>query len=82
MRASIIARTSTPLASCCMSCSRARHRAIPSFPSRSACNEGALTVAIHRLRKRFRELIRQEIAQMVGTETEAREEIGYLLSVM
>lgn len=45
-------------------------------------NEGALKVAIHRLRKRFRELIRIEIAHTVGTETEAREELGYLLSVM
>ena len=45
-------------------------------------NEGALKVAIHRLRKRFRELIRTEIAHTVGTATEAREELSYLLSVM
>jgi RNA polymerase sigma-70 factor (ECF subfamily) len=49
---------------------------------RLGMNEGALKVAIHRLRKRFRELIRTEIAHTVGTETEAREELSYLLSVM
>ncbi len=45
-------------------------------------NEGALKVAIHRLRKRFRELIRAEIAHTVGSETEAREELAHLLAAM
>lgn len=33
-------------------------------------SEGALKVAIHRLRKRYRELFRQEIADTVGAPTE------------
>lgn len=45
-------------------------------------NEGAVKVAIHRLRKRFRELIRTEVAHTVGTEAEAREELAHLLAAM
>lgn len=45
-------------------------------------NEGALKVAIHRLRKRFRELIKAEVAQTVGGEIEAREELAHLLAAM
>lgn len=45
-------------------------------------NEGALKVAIHRLRKRFRELIKTEIAHTVGSESEAREELAHLLAAM
>ena len=45
-------------------------------------NEGAVKVAVHRLRKRFRELIRAEIAHTVGDETEAREELAHLLAAM
>ncbi len=50
--------------------------------ARLGMNEGALKVAIHRLRKRFRELIRTEIAQTVGSEAEAREELAHLLAAM
>ena len=50
--------------------------------ARLGMNEGAVKVAIHRLRKRFRDLIRAEIAQTVGDETEAREELAYLLAAM
>ncbi len=45
-------------------------------------NEGALKVAIHRLRKRFRELIRTEIAHTVGNEAEAKEELAHLLAAV
>lgn len=45
-------------------------------------NEGALKVAIHRLRKRFRELIRDEISHTVDSETEARDELAHLLAAM
>jgi RNA polymerase sigma-70 factor (ECF subfamily) len=49
---------------------------------RLAMNEGAVKVAIHRLRKRFRELIKAEIAQTVGSEADAREELSHLLAAM
>jgi RNA polymerase sigma factor (sigma-70 family) len=45
-------------------------------------NEGALKVAIHRLRKRFSELVKAEIAQTVGTGTNVQSELNYLLEVL
>lgn len=45
-------------------------------------NEGAVKVAIHRLRKRFRELVKAEIAQTVGPEGDVRDELNYLLEVL
>lgn len=45
-------------------------------------SEGAIKVAIHRLRKRFRDLVKSEIVQTVSTEQEAREELRYLIEVV
>jgi RNA polymerase sigma-70 factor (ECF subfamily) len=45
-------------------------------------SEGALRVALHRLRKRFRELVREEIAGTVKDASHVREEMGYLLEVL
>ena len=45
-------------------------------------NEGAVKVAIHRLRKRFRELVKAEIAQTVGSGAEVQTELSYLLEVL
>ena len=50
--------------------------------ARLGTSEGALRVALHRLRKRFRELVREEIASTVGKATHVREEMGYLLEVL
>ena len=44
--------------------------------------EGALKVAVHRLRRRYRELLRDEIAQTVASPEEIDEEIRYLLSCL
>ena len=41
-------------------------------------SEGAVKVAIHRLRKRFRDLVKVEIAETVASEDEARDELRYL----
>ncbi len=41
-------------------------------------SEGALKVAIHRLRKRYRELFRQEIADTVADPAEVESELRYL----
>ena len=49
---------------------------------RLGTTEGALKVAIHRLRKRFRDLIKAEVAHTVGGEVEAREELTHLLAAM
>jgi RNA polymerase sigma-70 factor (ECF subfamily) len=45
-------------------------------------NEGAVKVAIHRLRKRFREVVRNEIAETVDDEADAQDELRYLLQVL
>lgn len=44
--------------------------------------EGAVKVAVHRLRKRYRELLRDEIAQTVTTEEQINEEIRDLFAVL
>jgi RNA polymerase sigma factor (sigma-70 family) len=50
--------------------------------ARLGMSEGALRVTLHRLRKRFRELVREEIASTVADSTHVREELGYLLEVL
>ena len=44
--------------------------------------EGAVKVAVHRLRRRYRELLRDEIAQTVASPEEIEEEIRHLLSCL
>lgn len=45
-------------------------------------SENALKVAIHRLRKRFRALVKSEIAQTVGEGVCVQDELRYLLEVL
>jgi len=45
-------------------------------------SEGAARVAVHRLRKRFREVFREEIAHTVSTPAEIEEEVRYLMGVL
>jgi RNA polymerase sigma-70 factor (ECF subfamily) len=45
-------------------------------------SEGALKVAIHRLRKRYRELFRQEIADTVADPSEVESELRFLAAVL
>jgi len=44
--------------------------------------EGAVKAAVHRLRRRYRQLLRVEIAQTVAGPEEIDEEIQYLLSCL
>jgi len=44
-------------------------------------SEVAVKVAVHRLRKRFRELLRQEIALTLDDDAEVEDELRYLCSV-
>ena len=46
------------------------------------CSEGAARVAVHRLRKRFREVFREEIAQTVENEGDLEDEIRHLVGVL
>ena len=45
-------------------------------------SEGALRVAIHRLRKRYREVFRQEIADTVADPAEVESELRYLAAAL
>jgi RNA polymerase sigma-70 factor (ECF subfamily) len=44
--------------------------------------EAALRVAVHRLRRRFGELLRAEIAQTVTTYEDVEDEIRYLIRAL
>jgi DNA-directed RNA polymerase specialized sigma24 family protein len=45
-------------------------------------NEGAVKVAVYRLRKRYGELIRAQIAQTVATPAQVDEELEYLFTIL
>jgi RNA polymerase sigma-70 factor (ECF subfamily) len=45
-------------------------------------NEGALKVAIHRLRRRFREVLKTEIGQTLSDRAQVDEELRYLLEAL
>jgi RNA polymerase sigma factor (sigma-70 family) len=45
-------------------------------------SEGAVKVAVHRLRKRFREVVKAEIAQTVSEAGDVQEELRYLVEVL
>jgi len=47
-----------------------------------AMREGALKVAIHRMRRRFREMVKTEIAQTIDDTTQVQQEWNYLLEVL
>ena len=49
---------------------------------RLGMTEGAVKVAVHRLRQRYRELLEQEIAHTVSSPEEVVEERRYLLRVL
>ena len=44
--------------------------------------EGAVRVAVHRLRKRFAALVRRQIAETVDSDAEIQEELEYLIRVL
>jgi RNA polymerase sigma-70 factor (ECF subfamily) len=44
-------------------------------------NDGAVKVAIHRLRRRFRDVIKSEIARTVNDPAQVDEELRYLLAL-
>jgi len=45
-------------------------------------SEGAIKVALHRLRQRYGELVRAEIAQTVANQEDVDEELRYLFAVL
>lgn len=59
-------------------------RAVPyaAIASRLGASEGAIKVAVHRLRQRYRELLRQEIANTVGSAGEVEDELRNLFAAL
>jgi RNA polymerase sigma-70 factor (ECF subfamily) len=53
----------------------------PAVASRLGMSEVAVRVAVHRLRQRYGEVLRSELAQTVASPTEVAEELRYLLSL-
>jgi RNA polymerase sigma factor (sigma-70 family) len=49
---------------------------------RLGMTEGAIRVAVHRLRRRYGELLRSEVAQTVVIATEAEDELRHLMKVL
>jgi RNA polymerase sigma-70 factor (ECF subfamily) len=49
---------------------------------RLGLSEGALKVAVHRLRRRFRQLLREEVARNVADPAEVDEELRHLVAVL
>jgi DNA-directed RNA polymerase specialized sigma24 family protein len=45
-------------------------------------SEGAVKVAVHRLRKRFRDLVKIEVAQTVDDPAQVAEELRYMVEVL
>jgi RNA polymerase sigma-70 factor (ECF subfamily) len=50
----------------------------PKLAAELDMNEGAVRVAVHRMRKRFRELYRAEIAQTLPSGADLDEELRHL----
>lgn len=51
-------------------------------PAAAAAEDGARRVAVHRLRKRFRQIFREEIASTVADAAEVDGEVRHLLAVL
>ena len=45
-------------------------------------NEGAVRMAAHRLRRRYRELLRRQIAETVETSDQIEDEINFLFEAV
>jgi RNA polymerase sigma-70 factor (ECF subfamily) len=59
-----------------------RDEAFAQVAGRLGMSEGAVKVAVHRLRKRCRELLREEVAQTVAGEAEVDDELRHLLDAV
>ena len=50
--------------------------------ARLGMSEGAVKVAVHRLRQRYREVLRAAIAETVDNEADLDDEMRYLIAVL
>jgi RNA polymerase sigma factor (sigma-70 family) len=59
-----------------------RNSGLAGIAARLGMSEGALKTAVHRMRARYRELLRSEIAHTVASPAEIDEELRHLITVM
>lgn len=45
-------------------------------------SEGAFRIAVHRLRKKFRHVVTEQIAHMAGDSTEVQDELKSLIAAL
>jgi RNA polymerase sigma-70 factor (ECF subfamily) len=57
----------------------ARKTGYVEMAARLGMTEGAVKVAVHRLRRRLRDLLREEVAHTVATDAEIDEELRHLI---
>ena len=60
----------------------AAHGQLAATAQQLGTSEGALKVAVHRIRKRYREALRSEISETVSEPGQVDEEIRYLMEVL
>lgn len=60
----------------------AERQPYPALAAQLGLSQGAVKVAVHRLRQRFRQLLRAEIANTVATSAEVDEEMHHLFAVL
>jgi len=58
------------------------HETAPAAARSLNLTDGAFKVAVHRLRKRYRQLVLERITATVGDPSEAAEELSYLVTVL
>jgi RNA polymerase sigma factor (sigma-70 family) len=59
-----------------------RETGYAAMAARLGLTEGAVKVAVHRLRRRFRDLLREEVAHTVAADAEVDEELRHLIGVI
>ena len=61
---------------------RAANATAAELSARLELSEGALKVTVHRMRQRFRALLREEVARTVASAAEIDEELRHLVGIV
>ena len=69
---------------CLKTCLTIESRSVPyaELAAQLKMSEGAIKVAVHRLRGRYRDVLREEIAQTVSSPEEVEEELRHLFAAL
>jgi RNA polymerase sigma-70 factor (ECF subfamily) len=82
LRAESVARGKGELFTGLKGCLTGEESARRETATRLGMTEGAVKVAVHRLRQRYRELLRAEIAETVAKPADIAAEMRYLVAVL